>query len=109
MAIRYLIVDDELPGRTNLRLAMAAHPDWQLVAECGGAASARAALEKHEVDLDAPRRAAQAPCCLKQTVADRPPRRSDSPSARVAPWRSAIALMIARPSPLPAASLPATR
>lgn len=51
MAIRYLIVDDELPGRTNLRLAMAAHPDWQLVAECGGAASARAALEKHEVDL----------------------------------------------------------
>lgn len=51
MTIRYLIVDDELPGRTNLRLAMAAHPGWQLVAECGGAASARAALESMDVDL----------------------------------------------------------
>lgn len=51
MPIRYLIVDDEMPGRTNLRLAMAAHPDWLLVAECGGAASARAALAGHDVDL----------------------------------------------------------
>ena len=51
MAIRYLIVDDEMPGRTNLRLAMAAHPDWLLVAECGGAAAARAALDSHEVDV----------------------------------------------------------
>lgn len=50
-AIRYLIVDDELPGRTNLRLAMAAHPAWELVAECGGAAAARAALAAHAVDL----------------------------------------------------------
>ncbi len=50
-AIRYLIVDDEMPGRVNLRLAMAAHPGWQLVAECGGAASARAALEQQPVDV----------------------------------------------------------
>ncbi|GAB3373113.1 LytR/AlgR family response regulator transcription factor [Massilia agri] len=50
-AIRYLIVDDEMPGRVNLRLAMAAHAGWQLAAECGGAASARAALEKQPVDV----------------------------------------------------------
>lgn len=51
MAIRYLIVDDEMPGRTNLRLAMAAHPGWLLVAECGGVAAARTALAGNEVDL----------------------------------------------------------
>lgn len=51
MPIRYLIVDDELPGRLNLRLAMAAHPGWLLAGECGGAASARAALASLEVDL----------------------------------------------------------
>ncbi len=51
MAIRYLIVDDELPGRTNLRLAMDAHPGWRLVAECGAAAAAQAALAGMEVDL----------------------------------------------------------
>lgn len=51
MAIRYLIVDDELPSRLNLRLAMAAHPGWQLAGECGGAASARAALAGIDVDL----------------------------------------------------------
>jgi len=44
MTIRYLIVDDEMPGRLNLRLAMAAHPAWQLAGECGGATAARAAL-----------------------------------------------------------------
>jgi len=49
--IRYLIVDDEMPGRVNLRLAMAAHPGWRLVAECGGAASARAALEQQPVEV----------------------------------------------------------
>ncbi|WP_343728290.1 LytTR family DNA-binding domain-containing protein [Duganella sp.] len=42
--IRYLIVDDEAPGRTNLRLALSAHPDWQLLAECDSAAAARVAL-----------------------------------------------------------------
>lgn len=51
MAIRYLIVDDEAPGRTNLRLAMAAHPDWELAAECDSAATARAVLAAQEVDL----------------------------------------------------------
>ena len=51
MTVRYLIVDDELPGRTNLRLAMAAHPGWLLAAECGGVTAARAALKRHAVDL----------------------------------------------------------
>jgi two-component system LytT family response regulator len=51
MTVRYLIVDDEAPSRANLRLALAAHPDWQLLAECDGAASARAALAKHDVDV----------------------------------------------------------
>ncbi|MFC5460328.1 LytR/AlgR family response regulator transcription factor [Massilia niabensis] len=44
MEIRYAIVDDEEPGRTNLRLAMDAHPQWRLVAECDSAARAREAL-----------------------------------------------------------------
>ena len=51
MAIRYIIVDDELPGRMNLRLAMEAHPAWTLAAECDGAAAARAALAGGEVDV----------------------------------------------------------
>lgn len=51
MAFRYLIVDDEMPGRMNLRLAMQAHPAWQLVAECEGAAAARAVLAGHDVEL----------------------------------------------------------
>ncbi|NVM78151.1 two-component system LytT family response regulator [Duganella sp. SG902] len=42
--INYLIVDDEAPGRANLRLALAAHPDWRLQAECDSAAAARRAL-----------------------------------------------------------------
>jgi two-component system LytT family response regulator len=49
--VRYLIVDDEAPSRANLRLALAAHPDWQLLAECDSAASARAALAAHDVDV----------------------------------------------------------
>jgi two-component system LytT family response regulator len=51
MTVRYLIVDDELPSRSNLRLALAAHPDWRLVAECDGTAAARAALAAREVDV----------------------------------------------------------
>jgi two-component system LytT family response regulator len=51
MAIRYLIVDDELPGRANLRLAMAAHAGWELAAECDGAPAARAALAAGNVDV----------------------------------------------------------
>lgn len=51
MAIRYMIVDDEMLGRLNLRLAMAAHPDWILVEQCDGVESAEAALARHEVDV----------------------------------------------------------
>jgi two-component system LytT family response regulator len=51
MTVRYLIVDDEAPSRANLRLALDAHPDWQLAAECDGAAAARAALAAQDVDL----------------------------------------------------------
>lgn len=51
MAIRYAIVDDEEPGRTNLRLAMEAHPDWELVLEADSAARARAALAAGRIDL----------------------------------------------------------
>lgn len=51
MALRYMIVDDEPPGRTNLRLAMKAHADWQLVGECEGTADARAVLAAQEVDV----------------------------------------------------------
>lgn len=51
MPIRYLIVDDEAPGRTNLRLAMDAYADWRLAAECADTAAARAALAAHEADV----------------------------------------------------------
>ena len=51
MTVRYLIVDDEPPGRANLRLALGAHPDWQLVAECDGTAAARKVLAAQEVDV----------------------------------------------------------
>jgi two-component system LytT family response regulator len=49
--VRYLIVDDEAPSRANLRMALAAHPGWQLLAECDGTAAARAALAAHDVDV----------------------------------------------------------
>jgi two-component system LytT family response regulator len=51
MTVRYLIVDDEPPGRANLRLALGAHPDWLLVAECDGTAAARTVLAAQEVDV----------------------------------------------------------
>jgi len=51
MTVRYLIVDDEAPSRANLRLALAAHPDWLLVAECDSAAAARATLAAQDVDV----------------------------------------------------------
>jgi len=50
MAVTYLIVDDEAPGRINLRLAMDAHPGWTLAAECASAAAARAALAARPAD-----------------------------------------------------------
>ena len=49
--IRYLIVDDEAPGRTNLRLALAGYPEWQLLAECDSAAAARDALAGAPADV----------------------------------------------------------
>ena len=51
MAIHYIIVDDELPGRMNLRLAMDDHPDWVLAGECDGVESARSALAGGKVDV----------------------------------------------------------
>jgi two-component system LytT family response regulator len=51
MTVRYLIVDDEAPSRANLRLALGAHPDWLLAAECDGAPAARAVLVAQEVDV----------------------------------------------------------
>lgn len=49
--IRYAIVDDEEPGRTNLRLAMQAHPGWQLAFEADSAVRAREALAAQRIDL----------------------------------------------------------
>ncbi|CAN7642771.1 LytTR family DNA-binding domain-containing protein [Pseudoduganella sp. LjRoot289] len=43
-AIRALIVDDEEPGRINLRYALAEHAAWEVAVECASAAAARAAL-----------------------------------------------------------------
>jgi two-component system LytT family response regulator len=50
MSIRYLIVDDEAPSRTNLRLAMDAHPGWTLAGECASAAAARDWLAGPDAD-----------------------------------------------------------
>lgn len=46
-----LVVDDEAPARTNLRLALSRHPQWRVVAEAADAAEARAALGRGAVDL----------------------------------------------------------
>jgi len=51
MKIRALIVDDEEPGRINLRYGLAAHENWQLAGECASAAAARAVLAEQEVDV----------------------------------------------------------
>lgn len=48
---RAIIVDDEAPGRVNLRYALAEYPQWQLAGEFAGAAAARAFLAEHEVEL----------------------------------------------------------
>lgn len=49
--IRALIVDDEEPGRANLRYALQDHTDWDIVAECASVAAAREALAQHAVDV----------------------------------------------------------
>ena len=51
MEIDYAIVDDEAPGRTNLRLAMESHPAWRLAFACDSAARARDALAAQRIDL----------------------------------------------------------
>lgn len=48
---RVLIVDDEEPGRINLRLALRAHAAWEIAGECADAAQARAFLAMHTVDV----------------------------------------------------------
>lgn len=48
--IRCLIVDDEAAARTNLRQALQPHSHWRVESECQDAESARAALERLEVD-----------------------------------------------------------
>lgn len=48
---RVIVVDDEEPGRVNLRYALAEHPRWQLTGEFGSAAAARAYLDENEVEL----------------------------------------------------------
>jgi two-component system LytT family response regulator len=51
MPVRYLIVDDEAPGRRNLRLALACHAGWELAGECDGTQAARAVLAGTAVDV----------------------------------------------------------
>ena len=48
---RMLIVDDEEPGRINLRFALAAHPSWEIAGECADTAQARAFLGRNAVDV----------------------------------------------------------
>jgi two-component system LytT family response regulator len=50
-AVRAFIVDDEEPGRTNLRLALAAYPNWEVVGEYNSAASVRSALSSTAADV----------------------------------------------------------
>jgi len=49
--IRALIVDDEEPGRINLRYGLAAHGGWEVAAECASAAAARRVLAAQEIDV----------------------------------------------------------
>jgi DNA-binding LytR/AlgR family response regulator len=51
MKIRALVVDDEEPGRINLRYGLAPHAGWQLVGECASATAARAMLDAQAVDV----------------------------------------------------------
>lgn len=48
---RVIVVDDEEPGRVNLRYALAEHRQWHVAGEFGSAAAARAYLDAHEVEL----------------------------------------------------------
>lgn len=48
---RALIVDDEAPGRRNLRALLAAHGRWEVAGECASAAEARSAMASQAVDV----------------------------------------------------------
>lgn len=50
-SFRALIVDDEEPGRINLRYALAEHENWQIAGECASATEARAVLATTKVDV----------------------------------------------------------
>lgn len=49
--IRALVVDDEVPGRDNVRLALREHARWELVGECASVEEARAAMATASVDV----------------------------------------------------------
>ncbi|MDQ1919991.1 LytR/AlgR family response regulator transcription factor [Massilia pseudoviolaceinigra] len=51
MMVRALIVDDEEPGRVNLRYALADHPRWQVAGECPSVAAAQAFIATRDVDV----------------------------------------------------------
>ncbi|NHZ83429.1 response regulator [Massilia sp. CCM 8695] len=51
MTVRALIVDDEEPGRVNLRYALADHPRWQVAGECSSVAAAQACIAAQEIDV----------------------------------------------------------
>ena len=49
--VRVCIVDDEEPGRINLRLALESRRHWQVVGECASAAEARVLLPQARADV----------------------------------------------------------
>jgi two-component system LytT family response regulator len=49
--IRAMIVDDEEPGRVNLRYALAEHANWLVVAECANVATSRTQLAAQVIDV----------------------------------------------------------
>lgn len=51
MSFRLLLVDDEQLARVKLRYLLAAHPQWQIAAECASVAEARTVLAETPVDL----------------------------------------------------------
>jgi two-component system, LytTR family, response regulator len=51
MSLRTLIADDEPLAVERMRLLLAAHPDIEVVADCGDTDEVVTALAKHEIDL----------------------------------------------------------
>lgn len=48
---KVMMVDDELPALTNMQCALAAHPEWRLIASCHSTTQARAILQSETLDL----------------------------------------------------------